>query len=129
MCKYMIKFSYSSGSLARMVKVIDDRTTAVRILVESLGGSLDAMYWDVQKSSSYAIAELPDAVSAVAAISAAAKTGAFLSVEADELLTEDQIHDALVLAKDASSVYYAPGRAAIEADPHLQGGEIDHSLI
>jgi uncharacterized protein with GYD domain len=128
MCKYMIKFCYSSGSLARMVKVIDDRTTAVRILVESLGGSLDAMYWDVQKSSSYAIAELPDAVSAVAAISAAAKTGAFLSVEADELLTEDQIHDALVLAKDASSVYYAPGRSAIEPEPHLPDGEIDHSL-
>jgi uncharacterized protein with GYD domain len=128
MCKYVIKFSYSSGSLARMVKVVDDRTTAVRILVESLGGSLDAMYWDVQKSSSYAIAELPDAVSAVAAISAAARTGAFLSVEADELLTEDQIHDALTLAKDASSVYYAPGRSAIEPDTRLADGEIEQTL-
>jgi hypothetical protein len=60
------------------------------------------MYWNVQKSASYAIADLPDAVAAVAAISATAKTGAFISVEADELLTESQIHDALKLANDAS---------------------------
>jgi hypothetical protein len=111
-----------------MVNVIDDRTTAVRTLVETLGGSLDAMYWDVQKSSSYAIAELPDAVSAVAAISAAARTGAFISVEADELLTENQIHDALTLAKDASTVYYAPGKAAVEPDPHLTDGQFEQTL-
>jgi uncharacterized protein with GYD domain len=121
MSKYVIKFTYSSGSLARMVKVLDDRTTAVRTLVESLGGTLDAMYWDVQKSASYAIAELPDAVAAVAAITAAARTGAFISVEADELLSEHQIHDALMLAKDVSEVYYAPGRAAVEPDPRLAG--------
>jgi uncharacterized protein with GYD domain len=129
MCKYMIKFIYSSGSLARMVKVLDDRTTAVRILVESLGGSLDAMYWDVQKSSSYAIADLPDALSAVAAITAAARTGAFIGVEADELLTEDQIHGALTLAKDASEVYYAPGKSAIEPDPALADAHYDQTLV
>jgi uncharacterized protein with GYD domain len=123
MCKYVIKFTYSSGSLARMVKVIDDRTTSVRALVESLGGSLDAMYWDVQKSASYAIADLPDAVAAVAAISATAKTGAFISVEADELLTESQIHDALTLANDASLTYDPPGSSAIEPDPSLTNGQ------
>jgi hypothetical protein len=44
MSKFMIKFTYSCGSWARMVKVTDDRTTAVRALVESLGGSLDQVF-------------------------------------------------------------------------------------
>jgi uncharacterized protein with GYD domain len=112
MAKFMIKFTYSSGSRARMIKVADDRSTAVRTLVESLGGSLDVIYWDVQSSAAYGLVELPGAVAAVAVITATSKTGAFLGVEAHELLTERQIHEALTLAKDASVVYAAPGNAA-----------------
>jgi uncharacterized protein with GYD domain len=119
MAKFMIKFIYSSGSWARMVKVADDRSTAVRILVESLGGSLEAMYWDVQSSAAYALVELPDAVAAVAVITATSKTGAFFGVEAHELLTERQIHEALTLAKDASLVYDAPGSSASESTLRL----------
>jgi len=110
----MIKFTYSSGSLARMVKVTDDRTTAVRSLVESLGGSLESMYWDVQNCASYAIADLPDPVTAVAVMTATARTGAFAGVEALVLLTEAQMHDALVLAKDCAQVFDPPGSAAID---------------
>lgn len=124
----MIKFTYSSGSLARMVKIADDRTEAIRTLVESLDGSLEAMYWDVQKSASYALVELPDAVAAVAVISATAKTGAFLGVEAGELLTEGQMHQALTLAKDASMVFNAPGTSAIEPDPHLADVQLTRAL-
>ena len=114
MGKFMIKFTYSHGSWARMIKVTDDRTTAVRALVESLEGSLEAMYWDMQDCASYVLADLPDAVSVVAVMTAATKTGAFISVEAHELLTEDQMHAALTMAKFAADVYEAPGSSAIE---------------
>ncbi|HUA40161.1 MAG TPA: GYD domain-containing protein [Streptosporangiaceae bacterium] len=119
MAKFMIKFIYSSGSWARMIKVADDRSSAVRTLVESLGGSLEVIYWDVQSSAAYALVDLPDAVAAVAVITATSKTGAFLGVEAHELLTERQIHEALTLAKDASIVYDAPGSAATEPSLRL----------
>ena len=119
----MIKFIYSSGSWARMVKVADDRTTAVRTLVESLGGSLESMYWDVQSCASYAIADLPDPVTAVAVATATTRTGAFTSVEAHALLTEDQMHDALTLAKFGAQVFDPPGSSAI--DPGARAGMAD----
>jgi uncharacterized protein with GYD domain len=115
MCKYMIKFDYSTGSWARMAKVTDDRTAAVSALLESLGGSLEALYWDAQSCAAYALADLPDAVSAAAAVTAAARTGAFVGVEAHRLLTEHQMHDALALARMAGNAYHAPGSAAIES--------------
>ena len=119
MSKYMIKFTYSNGSWARMVKVADDRTTAVRTLVECLEGSLEAMYWDIQDCASYVLADLPDAVSAAAVTTATAKTGAFIGVEVHELLTKDQMHAALTLAKFAADVYEAPGSSAIEPAARL----------
>ena len=114
MCKFMIKFDYSTGSWARMARVTDDRTAAVTAMMDSLGGSLQAIYWDAQKCAAYALVDLPDSVSAAAAVTAAASTGAFVGVEAHELLTEHQVHDALTLAKVAGKAYHAPGISAIE---------------
>jgi uncharacterized protein with GYD domain len=124
MSKFMIKFTYSCGSWARMVKVTDDRTTAMRALVESLGGSLESMYWDVQNCASYAVADLPDPVTAVAVMTATTRTGAFAGVEGHVLLTEDQMHDALALAKDCAQVFDPPGSLAI--DPSQRAGADGH---
>lgn len=116
MSRFMIKFKYSSASWARMIKVADDRTRAQRVLVESLGGSLERIDWDVENCAAYAVAELPDSVTAAAVLTVTARTGAFIGVEAHELLTEEQLHDALMLARDAALVYEPPGSAAVEPD-------------
>jgi len=110
---FMIKFSYTTGSWARMLKITDDRTAAVRTLLESVGGSLELMWWDVSSGAAYVIADLPDAVSAAAVITATSKTGAFTSVEAHEMLTQDQLRDALALAKVACQAFDPPGIAAM----------------
>lgn len=112
----MIKCTYSNASWARMINVADDRTRAGRVLVESLGGSLERIDWDVQNCAAYAVAELPDSVTAAAVLTATARTGAFIGVEAHELLTQEQLHDALMLARDAAQVYEPPGSAAVVAD-------------
>lgn len=109
-----MKFNYSSGSWARMIKVADDRTAAVHALMGSVGGSLENIWWDVGSCSGWVIASLPDAVSAAAVIAATARTGAFTNVEVRELLTEDQLHDAITLAKAASHAYNPPGKMAAE---------------
>jgi len=124
----MIKFSYSHGSWARMIKVTDDRTSAVRSLLESLEGSLEAMYWDMHDCASYVLADLPDVVSAVAVMTVAAKTGAFMTVEAHELLTEEQMHAALTLAKFAADAFHAPGSSAIE-HPDTGNGAAGRPLV
>jgi GYD domain len=110
----MMTFTYSSASWARMISVADDRTRAGRVLAESLGGSLERIDWDVQHCGAYAIFELPDSVTAAAVLTARARTGAFTAVEAHELLTQEQLHDGLMLARDVARVYEPPGSAAAE---------------
>jgi uncharacterized protein with GYD domain len=114
MGKYMFAAHYSSGSWARMVKSSDDRAAGMRSLVESLGGSLEQLYWTAHDGAAHAIADLPDAVAARTAASTAVKTGAFTSVKAQELLTQDQLSDTLTLTRSAQQVFEAPGKAAVE---------------
>ena len=114
MPKFIMTFSYSSGSWARMLKVADDRVAAVSALLESLHGGLDAIYWGVETAQAYVIADLPDSVSATAAITAATETGAFKDVRVHEVLTQEQLRDVVALAKSAHGVYEPPGKAAIE---------------
>src|SRR5580704_13541697 len=99
MRKYITIFTYSSGSWARMIDSPGDRTTVVQQTAESLGGSLESIYWELGTHDGYSIVDLPDSVSAEALIAAMTKTGAFKSVEAHELLTQQQLITTLDLAR------------------------------
>lgn len=114
MGKYMFTFQYSAGSWARLVKASDDRAVAGRSLLACLGGSLDVLYWSAQSSAAYAIVELPDAISAKAAVTAGFETGAFASVDVEELLSQEQLNDMLMLTRAAEEFYVAPGRSVVE---------------
>jgi uncharacterized protein with GYD domain len=116
MLKFVMTFTYSSASWARMVKVPDDRATAVALLLEHLHGSLESIYWDVGNGSAHVIADLPDSVSAAAAITAAVRTGAFKDIQVHEVLTQDQLRDMIVLARGSQDIYRVPGQSAIERD-------------
>lgn len=116
MLKYVVVFVYSSASWARMLKVPEDRASAEAALLEHLGGSLDSIYWEVETASAYVIADLPDSVSAAAAITAATKTGAFKEVHVHEVLTRDQFREMVALARSTDQVYRPPGQAAVERD-------------
>jgi len=114
--KFVIMFRYSSASWARMLKVPEDRTSAVAVLMEHLGGSLESIYWEVETASAYVTADLPDSVSAAAVIAASTKTGAFTEIQVHEVLTQGQLRDMVALAQSTEDVYRAPGQTAIERD-------------
>jgi uncharacterized protein with GYD domain len=116
MPKFVIKFSYSSGSWARMLNTSDDRTSAVSAMMEHLGGKLDSMYWEVEDAAAYVIGDLPDSVSAAAAITAATRTGAFKDVQVHQLLSQDQLREVVALARTLEHVYRPPGVAVFERD-------------
>ncbi len=116
MPKFVITFNYSSGSWARMLRVADDRLAAVTGLLEHLGGRLELMYWGVETAQAYVIAELPDSLSATAAVAAATETGAFKDVVVHEVLTQDQLREVVALAKSSEGFYHPPGSAALESD-------------
>lgn len=114
MGKYMFTARYSPGSWARMVMSSDDRTASMRSLIESLGGSLDQMYWTAHDGAAHTIADLPDPVAARTVANTVLKTGAFTSVKTQELLSQDQLTDSLALTRSAQQFYEAPGLAAVE---------------
>ena len=112
MTKYIAIFSYSSGSWARMINSPGDRTAAARQVLESFGGSLECLYWQLGSQDGYAIGDVPDSVTAEAVAAAMSRSGSFKSVEAHELLTQQQLIETLDLAKDAAQVYDVPGQPA-----------------
>ena len=112
MPKYIAVGSYSSGSWARLMRRMDDRIATARTFTESLGGSLDCIYWEMSTHSVYAIVDMPDSASMAAATAVLAQTGAFKNVESHELLTQRQLCDVLALAGDVSPVYHVPGQPA-----------------
>jgi uncharacterized protein with GYD domain len=96
-----------------MVSSPDDRTTSMRSLVESLGGSLDQVFWTANNGAAHVIAELPDVVAARTVVNTVVKTGAFTNVKVQELLSQDQLTDTLALTRSAQEFYEAPGKAAV----------------
>jgi uncharacterized protein with GYD domain len=116
MAKFFVKFVYTSASWARMLSVTDDRESAAAALLEHLGGRLEALYWEVEHAAAFVICDLPDEVSAMAALTAATRTGAFKDVEVSNLLRQDQLHEVVDLARSAAGIYQPPGAAAVERD-------------
>jgi uncharacterized protein with GYD domain len=110
MSKYHISFTYSSGSWARLIDRPDDRTKVAQKVVESLGGTLECIYWRMDGEDGLAITDFPDSVAVSALETATFKTGAFKSTAVNELLTKQQLRERLILARDATHVYEVPGQ-------------------
>jgi uncharacterized protein with GYD domain len=111
MPKYFASFTYSSGAWARLIDRPSDRTMAVQKVMEALGGTLECMYWQMDTEDGLWIADFPDSVAVSAVQIGMFKTGAFKSIEVNEVLTKDQLRDRLVLARDATQAYEVPGQS------------------
>jgi uncharacterized protein with GYD domain len=109
MSKYAIFFTYSSDAWARMINNPGDRTATVRRLADSVGGSIESLYWMFGAHDGILIADAPDAVSAAALSVAVGSTGAFKQLETHELFTQDQLGQMLARAGEAVQAYQAPG--------------------
>jgi uncharacterized protein with GYD domain len=112
MPKFMINFTYSSGSWARMMRnpLAAERISVVEDTFGSLGGSLECMYWELGSYDGIAIAEFPDSVTVGALQTAVTATGAFKTISTREVLTQLQLIESLYLARDAAAVYEVPGQ-------------------
>jgi uncharacterized protein with GYD domain len=109
MAHYLVQTSYSAESTAAMVKNPEDRSTAVRSMVESLGGKLEALYFAFGESDVVVIVELPDNVSAAALSMAVGASGALSGYKTTVLMTPQEAQDAM--RKAGSIAYRRPGGA------------------
>jgi uncharacterized protein with GYD domain len=64
MAKYMTFFTYTSDAWARMIQSPGDRTATIRQVADSLGGSVECVYWVFGTHDGMVITDFPDSISA-----------------------------------------------------------------
>jgi uncharacterized protein with GYD domain len=105
MAKYMLKASYTVEGTKGLIKEgASARGAAVRKMIEGLGGRVECFYYTFGDPDAFAIVDVPDTVSVVAASLAINATGG-AHVSTTVLLTPEEIDQA---AKKPVS-YRAPG--------------------
>ena len=108
MAKYVSFFSYTGHAVKGMIDHPSDRTAAVKVLVESLGGTLEAFYWMQGAYDGLLISELPASVNGAALSAAVAASGALSRVETHQLFDHDQQASIVELARTALGAYRPP---------------------
>jgi uncharacterized protein with GYD domain len=109
MAVYLMRFSYTPETWARLIQNPEDRRDAARAYIETVGGSLHGFWYGFGKYDGYAIYETPDNVSAAGVVLAIAAGGALASVETTVLMTVEETLEALAKAKDIG--YRKPGES------------------
>ena len=90
MARYMIQASYTKEAAAALVKKPEDRSLAVRPLLEKLGGRLLDFYFSLGDYDVVLIAELPNDTAALAAGLAAVTPGHLSKIKTTVLLTPEE---------------------------------------
>lgn len=107
MAKYLVKAKYSAPAGVR--GLLEDggseRVAAVKALIESVGGTLEAFYFALGEYDAYVIADVPDIESGVA-LSLTVSASGLAATETVTLITAEQV-DAAV---KKSPIYDAPGK-------------------
>lgn len=103
---YLIRFSYTPATWAKLIEYPEDRRAAAREYIESVGGKLHGFWYAFGEGDGYNLWEAPDNVSMAATILTIGGGGALSSFETTVLLT---IEDTLAaLGKTPSITYRAP---------------------
>src|SRR2546421_12671812 len=104
---YLSRFSYTSETWARLIGNPEDRRTAARSYIESVGGKLQGFWYAFGTHDGYTLWEAPDNVSMAAVALAVSSGGALASFETTVLLSVEETMDALKKAQQVE--YRAPG--------------------
>jgi uncharacterized protein with GYD domain len=108
MAHYLMEVVYTPETWKGLIKKPEDRTKAIRPVIEKLGGSLEGAWFAFGDYDIIVIAEFPDNVSAAAFSLAAAAGGAVRSIKTTPLLAINEGVGAMKLA--AQSGYKPPGK-------------------
>ena len=104
---YLTRFSYTPQTWARLIEKPEDRRTAARQYIESVGGALHGFWYAFGEHDAYCVWEAPDSVSMSAVALAISAGGALSSFQTTPLLTVEETLAALNKARTVK--YRAPG--------------------
>lgn len=108
MAKFAIFFAYAPQAWKAMLDSPSDRLAAVRQLAEAVGGNVDSLYWMFGEYDGFAIAEMPDAVSAGGVSVAVTSSGAFTRISTHQLFDADGLEALIERANTAVAAYSPP---------------------
>ena len=103
---YLLQASYNPEAWSALAREPEDRTEAIRPVVERLGGKLIAGYLSFGDYDIIAIVEMPTQISAAAYAIASAGGGAVRVHKTTPLLTPQEAKEAMQMAGEAE--YHAP---------------------
>ena len=107
MALYLFRFAYTPESWAALMESPADRRDMLASRLFSFGGRLQGFWYCFGDSDGYALAEIPDNVSAAAVSVAVKATGAFRTLDATVLLSAEEMVEAMSRAGDFA--YVKPG--------------------
>lgn len=106
MAYYMYQASFTPEAWAKMLQEPQNRETAIRPVIEKLGGRLIGYWMAFGEADAVVIVQMPDNVSAAAASLAAAAGGAVKSLKTTVLMSVEDGMQAM--RKAAGAGYRAP---------------------
>jgi uncharacterized protein with GYD domain len=107
---YLMRFSYTPETWAKLIQNPEDRRDAARTYAKQVGGSLLGFWYGFGEHDGYAMFEAPDNVSMAGALVALAAGGALTNVQTTVLMSVEDTLEALRKAKDVS--YRRPGESS-----------------
>ncbi len=105
---YMVQASWSLDAVKKFVHHPQNRTEAIREMVESLGGRLIGFWVSFGEQDVVTIAEMPDSISAAAMSATICSGGALKNCKTTPLLTWNE---AVKAFEKAEAAKYAPVEA------------------
>jgi uncharacterized protein with GYD domain len=105
MAYYLVQVAYTPEACANLVKNPQNRTEAVRPVVEKLGGKMEGAWLAFGEYDVVLIARMPDNVSAAAFAMAASAGGALKACKTTPLLTVEEGVEAM---RKAAGAGYRP---------------------
>ena len=97
----MIQFAYKSDTVGKLITNPEDRSVAVRNLVEKLGGKLLAFYYTYGDYDGFLVVDMPDNTSTLATVMAAFSAGGTAKLKTTVLIT---VEEAMAAMKKASGL-------------------------
>jgi len=108
MAHYLMQVGYTPEAWRTLLKKPEDRTKAIRPVIEKLGGSLVGAWFAFCEHDVVVIVEFPDNVSAAAFSLAATAGGALRSIKTTPLI--DLAEGIGAMKRAAESGYRPPGK-------------------
>ena len=109
---FLVRFSYTPETWAKLIDEPEDRRAAVAAAVEQIGGRLHGFWYAFGEYDGYCVIEAPDNVSHASVAVAAIGSGTLARSEAVVLLTEEEMTEALSRARGLQ--FEPPGRSGPE---------------